>query len=270
MFGGTLLHWLLLCHRYQHEVNQQLTANIPCPSVNDAAAAAAVILASCSPAGTPAAGSTTGSTATNAAAGESSSSSSDTQAASVTVSGMVGPPSNDCTGAVSAVLLALLAWADQLKTADAAGDEGSVRHVGSMGVVLDERQHGTESLLHPGLAKLQGDFTQSTHNVSRQMHLMPVEYCRTCIGQLDVCVFASWYGVARSARGALFCKVRCGAVSGGAQHLAECCCMASWVLPGCGCCRSWLQSLVPCLLANVRLIPKSFLQGRLCALPCMG
>jgi hypothetical protein len=29
-----------------------------------------------------------------------------------------------------------------------------------MSVVLDERQHGAESLLHPGLAKLQGELTR--------------------------------------------------------------------------------------------------------------
>jgi hypothetical protein len=57
------------------------------------------------------------------------------------------------------VLLAVLSWADQMRTADASSSS-SVRRFGSMSVVLDERQHGSESLLHPGLAKLQGGDVQ--------------------------------------------------------------------------------------------------------------
>jgi hypothetical protein len=44
-----------------------------------------------------------------------------------------------------------------MRTAHASSSNGSsVKRFGSMSVVLDERQHGSESLLHPGLAKLQG------------------------------------------------------------------------------------------------------------------
>jgi hypothetical protein len=162
------LHWLACvsndthdvcycaCCRYQHDVGQQLTISIACPGLEEAAATAAAVWNAT--AGERSTTSSTSPTPQPVAAGAASGS-------AVSLTRDVPPESS---GPVLSVLLALMAWADQLKTteavpqaaaaggADCGSGSSAGRFVG-ISVVLDERQHGTQSLLHPGLARLQGD-----------------------------------------------------------------------------------------------------------------
>jgi hypothetical protein len=87
------------------------------------------------------------------------------------------------------VLLSLLKWADSLCATAASADgyhgrgsSGSGSSGGgteglrgrpalSFDVVLDERQHGTQSLLHSGLSRLQGEL-QTAEDVSLLTHLV--------------------------------------------------------------------------------------------------
>ena len=119
--------------RHQHEVSHHLTTDLPCPSVEEAVAAAALVGATA----------TTHATATSAA----------------TASEQQHIP-----------LLQLLL--DALEVADVASGSGlqqfaaagatasgyssSRRGHVQLAVALDERQHGSSSLLHPGLAVAQG------------------------------------------------------------------------------------------------------------------
>eukprot|EP00879_Flechtneria_rotunda_P005855 GHRR01006161.1.p1 GENE.GHRR01006161.1~~GHRR01006161.1.p1 ORF type:complete len:2934 (+),score=1214.27 GHRR01006161.1:179-8980(+) len=149
--------------RYHHEVSQQLTNNIPCPSVDEAAAKAAAVLAASA---IPSLSATyaTDAAATPPCSSTAAVSSPSSPATATGTSPLMDQASRDVTGALLTTLLAVLAWADQLRgagegTTSISGGGGGVAsgaHAVSMDVTLDERQHGIQSLLHPGLAKLQG------------------------------------------------------------------------------------------------------------------
>jgi hypothetical protein len=142
--------------RWQHQVGQQLTSSISCPSVDAAVAAAAAVLATSSTTTQPA-----------AAAGADSHNLAAAGPAAAPAS-LLGRPAAE--GPLLAVLMSILRWADQHCAAGTArigrhsssssSSGGSLQLDLSFSVVLDERQHGTQSLLHPGLAKLQGGFVR--------------------------------------------------------------------------------------------------------------
>lgn len=164
---ASLMCWVSACMstacRWQHQTSDSLTKAISCPTVDAAAAAAAAVIGSCT-AGTAHAGSTS-------AAG---------LAATATDTGLLGQqPPEAAAGPVLTALLSILRWADVLgaTTALAAAGSAPAQKRSSAGpyerprwpaalcfnVVLDERQHGTQSLLHSGLSRLQGMLLHCTH-----------------------------------------------------------------------------------------------------------
>jgi hypothetical protein len=161
-----LLFLLLLSCRWQHQTNESVTNAIACPSLDAAATAAAAVISSSAqlqtdastahpaPAVAPAAG------------------------AQVPDSLLWQEPSAAATGPALSALLSILKWSDGLCATRATGagtgqykrsSSGGIGSGGdgiagqllgpalSFGVVLDERQHGTQSLLHSGLSRLQGE-----------------------------------------------------------------------------------------------------------------
>jgi hypothetical protein len=145
--------------RWQHQTNESVTNAIPCPSVDAAAAAAAAVITSSTQ---PQQGASTAHpvSATAAAAG-----------AQAPDSLLWQEPSAPATGPALSALLSILKWADGLcgtraaatghhKRSSGGGDGIGSQQLGpalSFNVVLDERQHGTQSLLHSGLSRLQGE-----------------------------------------------------------------------------------------------------------------
>jgi sacsin len=140
--------------RWQHQEGQQLASSIGCCTAEEAASAAAALLGSVStwqpePAAQPA-----------TADGQ--------QAPAPALSLLDSPAAAAAEGPAHAVLSSILRWADQLCATEASrgrlrssGDCGAggppvARRDVSFSVVLDERQHGTQSLLHAGLCKQQG------------------------------------------------------------------------------------------------------------------
>ena len=145
--------------RWQHQTSESLTKAISCPSVDAAAAAAAAVIRSCSPPHQDTA-SAAGPAPTMQVTGPSD------QATRL----LGSQPAAAAAGPVLTVLLSLLKWVDSLCAVAAPGEgyhgRGSSGSGGieglrgrpplSFDVVLDERQHGTQSLLHSGLSRLQG------------------------------------------------------------------------------------------------------------------
>jgi hypothetical protein len=170
----TLLLWLLFdfCrYRWQHQASESMSRAISCPTVDAAAAAAATVIGSCMHASQH-------SPAAAAAKPEVSGASAQVPEASA-AGGLLGSQAADTAcGPVLLTLLSLLHWADNLchatgraseswrhggsssRSSGSSSSSDDVRHrdnaVLSFNVVLDERQHGTQSLLHSGLSRLQG------------------------------------------------------------------------------------------------------------------
>lgn len=188
-----LLWWLAHFNRWQHQTNESLTKAISCPTVDTAASAAAAVIGSCQPPESSAAHTSIGATPATAAH------------AADAGSLLEAHPSAE--GPALLALLALLKWADSLCGADAAavaasgghsrrsssgsgwdsasssdGYHGRIAPALSFNVVLDERQHGTQSLLHSGLSRLQGEcvcvclLTSSNLPQWRSSAVFPPEY----------------------------------------------------------------------------------------------
>lgn len=157
----------VLC-RWQHQTSESLTKAISCPSVDAAAAAAAAVIGSCAPSQQDGAAATSPLPAVTAPS----------LASQEPASSLLGsqPPAG-AEGPVLTALLSMLKWADSVCAVAAPGSGGHYKR-GSSGsggagggsgegqagtpalsfsVVLDERQHGTQSLLHSGLSRLQGE-----------------------------------------------------------------------------------------------------------------
>lgn len=152
--------------RWQHQASDSLTKVISCPTIEAAAAAAADVLGSCQQQHAASTAHPTQSAATGQ----------DAEDAGTLLAQQPDVP----VGAALSALLSILKWADGICAAGAvssggpasrhrrgSSSGGSMEAVGSsdggghgprlaFNVVLDERQHGTQSLLHSGLSRLQG------------------------------------------------------------------------------------------------------------------
>lgn len=154
---------VMLCCRWQHQASDNSTKAISCPTVDAAATAAAAVISSCTPAHHDPTSTAHPASATAAAAASAAAASADN------VASLLGqqPVEAAAAGPALTALLSILKWADGLCAVAGPAASGHGKRASSDGqglgvpslsfnVVLDERQHGTQSLLHSGLSRLQG------------------------------------------------------------------------------------------------------------------